>query len=299
VLSQPVALAKWLFAKLIFRFSIIFGLVILCLFTALLTLGLPFKLMDILWLLLLTGIYISLYFLISFLVNLFSRNSGTNAVILVSIWVFFVMIFPAIIGLLSTVLYPVPSRVKQLSEMRSEEKHAKEKGSKLLASFYEDHPELAVLEAPNEDAALKKYNDFWKIKYVVAKNITEHTQPIVEHHTQQIQSRRDLAGTLRFLSPAILYQESLHEIAGTSSRHYLAYQQQVQSFYVGWRKFLSEKVFRGQKMTKNDLLHLPQFNFQTDLFKRHLYTNTAVIFLYAVILLLLSVLLRRPVEKMV
>ena len=298
VLSQPVTLAKWLLVKIAFRFSIIYVIVSLCILIAVATLGLTLQMGDVLWLLLLTGVYISLYFLISLLVNLFSRNSGTNAVILVSIWVFFVMVLPSVIGLLSTALYPVPSRVKQLSEMRAEEKHAKEEGSKLLASFYEDHPELAVLEAPNEDAALKKYNDFWKIKYVIAKEIANHTRPIVQNHAQQIQRRRDLAGTLRFLSPAILYQESLNEVAGTSSRHYLSYQQQVQNFYEEWRKLLSQKVFRNQKMTQKDLLNLPQFHFQTNIVKSHISTNTIVIIIYALILLVISVLLRRPIEKM-
>ncbi|BBM83128.1 DUF3526 domain-containing protein [Candidatus Uabimicrobium amorphum] len=299
VLSQPVTLTKWLFVKLVFRFSVIFSMIVFCILIILPILDLSFSYMDTLLLLLLTGIYISLYFFISLLVNLFSRHSGTNAVILVSIWVFFVMIFPATIGLFATTLYPVPSRVKQLSEMRSAEKEAKEEGSKLLASFYEDHPELAVLEAPNEDEALKRYNTFWKTKYVVSKDIEEHTQPIIKHHAQQIQLRRDLSGILRFFSPAILYQESLNEIAGTSSRHYLAYQQQVQNFYDTWRKTISEKTFRNQKMTKKDLSNLPQFTLQTNLVKKNLYVNTVMITIYAVILLLLGILLRKPVDKMI
>jgi len=299
VLSQPITLGKWLLVKIIFRFAAIYSLVVFWLLLMLVTLGLSWTFTGVLWLLLLTGLYIGLYFFLSLLVNLLSRNSGTNAVILVSAWLFFVMIFPATIGLLATTLYPVPSRVKQLSEMRTAEKHAKEKGSKLLARFYEDHPELAISQASNKNAALKRFNTYLNTKYVVAKDIALHTRSIVAHHARQIQSRRELAGSLRFLSPAILYQESLNEIAGTSSRHFLAYQQQVQHFYMKWRKTISQKVFRNQMMTKEDLLNLPQFTMQTDVVKKHLYVNTTVIFIYAILLLFTGVLLRRPVEKIV
>ena len=51
---------------------------------------------------------------------------------------------PSLFNLLSTTVFPVPSRVEMIQAVRVASDEANAAGSTLLARYYEDHPELAT-----------------------------------------------------------------------------------------------------------------------------------------------------------
>ena len=101
--SQPINIRSWLLKKLIVRYFWVALIVVLTLIAVFLFLGVEWQatasyLPELFALIL---VYMLFWFALAFLVNLWINSSSKNAISLIGLWVFFVLLAPSILNQLS------------------------------------------------------------------------------------------------------------------------------------------------------------------------------------------------------
>jgi len=273
--SQPVSMYSWLLNKLIFRFVVLSGIVVFSI-----TLALLFYSVDVathagvfLKLLLLLLLYILFWFMLAFVVNLFGKSSGNNAVTLVSIWLALVLLIPSIISQSATSLNPVPSRIHMIHQYRVADAEANKRADEILKNYYRDHPELAPKDTTQEN----RYA--WILSYFASADIVDQSvRPIVNEYDAALAKQQAWVDKLRFLSPAILLQNGFNEIAGTSTAHYADFRKQVISFADVWKGYFKPRMFGNELMKAEEIAELPKHNYSThNVTSRYLADLTGII----------------------
>jgi ABC-2 type transport system permease protein len=255
--SQPVDLYSWLFHKLMLRFVVLSVIVTGCITLGLLIFNVDvagnlltwFKLISILL------FYLCFWFAVAFLVNLFGQSSGNNAITSVSIWLVFVLLIPSIISQLSTRLNPVPSRIHMMHEYRLASAKANKQADEIFKNYLRDHPELAARDTTAEN----QYD--WLLQYFASSEvINQSVKPIVDNYYTALNQQQQWVDNLRFLSPAILLQNSLNELSGTSTAHYAAFRKEVLAFADVWKNYFKPRMFANELMQSADIAQLPKPN---------------------------------------
>ncbi len=260
VLSQPVALRTIVTGKITLRAMVLVGTVVVFSAVALALGGVELASPGIgLRLLLWAGavaVYGAFWFSLAALVASFGRGSATSATILASAWLVLVVMLPSLFNLAVTTIYPVPSRVEMVQAMREASDEASAEGSKLLASYYEDHPELATGDAE------QAMTDFNMIRVAVNDDVERRVRPVVARYEQQIVAQQAAIDRLRFLSPAVLMQEALNDLAGTGTARHRHFVEQVDGFHAEWRGYFTPLIFQRAQVTSFD--DVPRFRFEEE-----------------------------------
>lgn len=257
-MAQPVSLYRWLFGKMMVRFIIMTSVVwVSILLTLMLAQPALINQWDtVLKLLLMLTAYVFFWFLIALAVNAFGKSSGTNAVAMISVWVVLVLLLPAVIGQLANSIYPIPSRINMINEMRVAQAEAEKRADKILESYYRDHPELAT-----PDTTVKNQYEFY-LKYFASQDeVRNAIRPVLEQYQSKLNAQQGWIRSLRFLSPTLVVQNSMNDMAGTSTPHYNAYRSQVIMFAESWRNYFLPRMFRNEIMKKEDFASLPSFEY--------------------------------------
>lgn len=198
--------------------------------------------------------YGAFWFALAVGVNALGRSSATNAVMLIAAWLAFALVIPSVINLVAAVAYPVPSRVELVQTTRKATTEASAQGSRLLAQYFEDHPELAGPAAGGTE-------DFAARAYTVQDAVERQVAPLLERFDEQLRRQHAVIGWARFFSPAILAQEALQDIAGTGKARYAAYQAQIDAFHQQWREFLLPLIFQKRPFTIEEFRAMPRYEF--------------------------------------
>jgi ABC-2 type transport system permease protein len=264
-LSQPVSLGTLVTGKVALRALLLIGIVVGFSILALLAGGASLTASGAgvrlaLWVTAVAG-YGALWFSLAVLVTSLGRPSAANATILATLWLVLVVMLPSLFNLLATTVYPVPSRVEMIQAVRVASDEATAAGSTLLARYYEDHPELAT------GGAEQAMNDFNVIRVAVDDDIARRVRPVVARYEDQIAGQQRLIERLRFLSPAVLMQDALNDIAGTGSPRHRHFLEQVDRFHTQWRGFFVPLIFQKARIDSVDAV--PRFTYQEE-------TTTAV-----------------------
>jgi ABC-2 type transport system permease protein len=180
--------------------------------------------------------YGAVWFALALYVASRGLGSAANATVLASIWLVLVVILPAVFNLAAATFYPVPSRVEMVPAVRVASDQANAEGSKLLARYYDDHPELAI-----GDAA-QSMTDFNVVRVAVNDDVERRVRPVVERYERQIAGQQALIDLLRFVSPAVLMQNALNDVAGTGVARHQAFMAQVDAYHRTWRAHFTPLV---------------------------------------------------------
>lgn len=256
-LSQPVSLATLMTGKVVVRALLLIGIVVGVSAFALLSTGTSFGAEGVatwftLWVAVVAA-YGAFWFALAVFVSALGRASASNATIVASAWLVLVVLLPAFFNLVVNALYPVPSRVEMVQAMREASDAANSEGSKLLAAYYEDHPELAV------GGAEQAMNDFNVIRVAVDDDVEQRVQPVMDRYDRQIQSQQRTIDSVRYLSPAVLMQDALNDLTGTGTPRHRHFLSQVAAFHSTWRAYFTPLVFKKATMTALDAT--PRFTF--------------------------------------
>ncbi|MEO9476521.1 MAG: DUF3526 domain-containing protein [Cyclobacteriaceae bacterium] len=281
VASHPISIYRWLIQKAFLRYFLLSGILVLILISSLLVAGVPLMqdfVRTFTFILLILG-YVLFWFILACLINLRKQSSSNNAVWLIGMWIFLVLLAPSLVNQLATSLYPVPSRARMINELRAVNAEAEKKADKLLESFLRDHPELAGFEGGSQG---------WKSYFATQDLIKREMQPILNEYKEKLQRQQDWVDQLRFISPALLLQNAFNKISGTSTTHYEEFRQQVNDFSLIWRDYFLPKIFRGETFTKTMIAELPEFAYEPPSTNKQSLTNTLAIFIYSLSLLVIA-----------
>lgn len=258
LLSQPVTLRTIIAGKTLVRALIAFVPVLLCA-----TLGITLAGVNplsaatlprfLLWMaaVLVYGLF---WFALAALVNARGQRGATNALILAGAWLGFVVLLPSALNALATTLYPVPSRVEYIQALREASESEAAERNKLMAAFYEDHPELSKDKVTRRD-------EFTLTKERLNQRMENLLQPLTVRFDAQLARQQQFINRFRFLSPALLMQEALTEIAGTGQARYRQFMVQADAYHQAWRASFYPRIARRELVSVNAFGQLPRFRF--------------------------------------
>jgi ABC-2 type transport system permease protein len=256
-LSQPVPLRTLATGKVALRAAVLVAVVVVATLAALLLGGVDLTAPGalarlVLWIAAVLG-YGAVWFAIALYVASRGLGSAANATVLASVWLVLVVVLPAVFNLAAATFYPVPSRVEMVQAVRVASDDANAEGSKLLARYYDDHPELA-----SGDAA-QAMTDFNMVRVAVSDDVERRVRPVVEHYERQIAGQQALIDRLRFVSPAVLMQNALNDVAGTGVARHQAFMAQVDAYHRAWRRHFTPLILARTPVL--DYRSLPTFSY--------------------------------------
>ncbi|MEM7765779.1 MAG: DUF3526 domain-containing protein [Pseudomonadota bacterium] len=221
ILAAPVALRDLVWTRLWFRNGIIW----LTAAIAMVFLGIVnddggdrFNRLGI-WL---TISLVYLMFWLAMIAYCVARFRSAKAVMssLVGAWLLFTLALPASIATLSEALYPTPSRLAFLSEIRTAQGDTNKNIAALTDGFMVDHPELTV-----GDEGLPS---FYRAAFLSGEAARVNTKPIIEAYEAAWSGRDRTVRWAQYLSPAVIAQRLLHLSAGADLNRQYRFQAQVQ-----------------------------------------------------------------------
>ncbi|MEO0527032.1 MAG: DUF3526 domain-containing protein [Bacteroidota bacterium] len=255
--SQPIGIQHWVLQKLGLRFFWLSVLVIGSLTIVFFAFGYdPFVQAGIFFGLLgLILAYMLFWFALSFLVNLWVGSSAKNAVVLLGLWVVFVLLVPSVLNQLGNTLYPMPSRTLMISKMRNLKADVTKKQDEILDNYLRDHPEYVINDTTQARGFYHKYMASKKL-------VKEELAPVLNSYEEQLQKQQNWIGKFKWISPAIIAQESMNRIAGTSTRDYESYRKQVVTFAQTWREHFMPFLYNNRDFSQKDYADLPSFDYE-------------------------------------
>ena len=255
--SQPVSLRTMVIGKILLRFAVFLVAVVGLALVAAVVVGIDLRAPGVLSRLALWAAAVALYGLFWFAaavtVTALGKPSATNAMTLAGAWLVLVVLVPSLLSMAVTTIYPVPSRVEMIQAMRVTSDEANAEGSKLLARYYEDHPELGTGDAQ------QAMNDFNMVRIAVGAEVERRVQPVLDRYARQLAAQQAIVQRARFLSPAILMQDALNDIAGTGTARHREFMLQVERYHSEWRDYFVRLVFQRARLA--DYRTIPAFEF--------------------------------------
>jgi ABC-2 type transport system permease protein len=259
--TAPVSVKKVVAGKVLSRLSIILSMAIGFSLIGLLASGVDFSAsenMSRIALFVAAIIFYALFwFAVAVLVNSFGLSSAANATIVGGVWVVVTVIVPSFLNLAATTLHPVPSRLEFVSKIREADNQTRSEGEKFLKSYYADHPELAPPDGLTQSQASQRF-------FAIRQERQKRLMPEVEQFDRQLDAQQTLVARYRILSPAVVMQETLNDIAGTSTARQRSYVEQIRETIGALQYFLVPKLMRRQVLSSADYDHIPRFQFREE-----------------------------------
>ena len=188
--------------------------------------------------------YGAFWFALSLAVAARPGGSAKHALTLVALWLGFVVLAPAAINLAVKALAPVPSRLDLVLALRGATDAANADRSKVLAAYYEDHPELAPKGAASEDFTL--------LRLATTARVERDLAPVLARYETQLARQQALVGRFALLSPALLAHTALAEAAGTGLARHRDFFRQAVGHHAALRAFFTPRIARKEKFTAFD-----------------------------------------------
>ena len=249
VLAQPVSLREVVAGKMIAR-ALLLALpitVLPALAGGVELLGLPLMMWTIAVL-----AYGSIWHGLALIVNARGWSAPANALVLAGVWLMFAIVGPATINLLIAVRYPMPSRVEAAVAARAATQDAAAQGSRQLGQFLQDHPTTANVgrDGMRQFAMLQAARD---------RQVADRLARVDAEFDAQLARQRRLAGWLSVLSPAMVMQEVLLEVAGTSTNRFEHFRAAAAAFQREWQRYFEPLVLDAATLTGAELAAAPMF----------------------------------------
>lgn len=259
VLAQPVTLRQVVAGKMLVR-------VVMLLVPAILIpiagaalaspLGGSFWLRAGVWAVSIT-VYAAIWHGVALIVNARGLAAPANALVLAGIWLLFAVVGPATANLLIAVQYPMPSRVEAAVQTRAATQDATVQGSRELGQFLQDHPTSANVgrEGMKQFAVLQAARD---------QNVADRLLAVEQSFEAQLRRQQRLASRLSLLSPTLIAQNVLLDVAGTSGARFDRFRAATAVFQRLWRAYFEPRVLDAATLTQRDYVAAPSFRFDDE-----------------------------------
>jgi ABC-2 type transport system permease protein len=149
------------------------------------------------------------------------RTATATVGALVGLWLLFTLALPATVATASEALYPTPSRLAMLSQVRIAQGETNRELAKVTEGFLMDHPDLSV-----GDESMPSY---LRAAFLSNQAARETTRPIVDGFEAAWAGRESTLRWAQYLSPSIIAQRLLLLSAGADLDRQHRFQSQVQA----------------------------------------------------------------------
>lgn len=293
IYSNPVNVSRWLIVKIFVRLVFVFGVVLITTLVLLSIFGvsLPAITSKLLKLALVLFLYSTFWFLLSFVINLAGFSSGKSLIVLTGCWVLFVFLIPSIINQVSKELHHIPARLELVNHHQQMYNQMESNLEVEKEALFDVHPNWKSDDPVTKDIS---NSTGWNIDYLAKQYIAQlKHQPKVEEYEAQIDERNEWLLKIRVISPTMIFQETISSLAGTSTDHYRSYLRQSKEYAQNYRVQVFKGLFTNHAFTSTEILELPKFEFDESQVKTSTSYETAILFLYLLLLSSISIILQK------
>ena len=278
VLAQPVTLGEVVAGKMIVRImKLLVPLLLITIGTAALfsPTGGSFWPRAALWAAAVV-VYGAIWHGIALVVNARGFTAPANALILAGIWLLFAVVGPSAVNLLIATSYPMPSRVEAAVQARAATQEATVQGSRQLGQFLQDHPTSGNVgrDGMRQFALLQAERD---------KRVADRLATVEATFNARLEQQRRLASWLSVLSPTMIAQGVLLEVAGTGTERFDHFRDETAAFQQRWRAYFEPRVLDAATLTREEYEAAPGFAYVDEPFSLTLRHVAAPIMVMAVI----------------
>lgn len=269
LLAQGVSFRRFLSGRLLFRFLMVFVLVILLSLTGYGINRVPFD-TFLPWLLIVI-MYLLFWFAVVYLVLSFRKSSAVSALILVSIWVLFLFFIPSALNNRYDPEDPENVHLSDLGREYSRGLWEMDK-ARLIDTLFRVKPEWARYPVKDSNVVrsvaysylnmLKLNEEGWNIDRTIMTDQKKHRK-------------------LDIINPAFSVQRALNNLAGTETDFYASFRKDASDYQAERLEVIHDYRLSGRKFTKEDFLGLPEFRVEKD--RRGLNALLPVLVLTAVV----------------
>jgi ABC-2 type transport system permease protein len=204
--------------------------------------------------LLLTIAYAAFWTAVGVRINASGHSSTYNAIAMFAVWLALTIIVPGALTVALTLIAPAPSRLIAIQTQRHLENQAASLGQRAMNEYQAERAELMPPGPPQWDDI--------QSRFIYTQTAQERRAlPLVREYEARLDEQQRLVDRMQFLSPAVLFLESLNALAGTDRRRAREYARQVEAFVDQWRRYAVPRSFRQRHMTPADFDALPSFEF--------------------------------------
>lgn len=258
LLSQPVSVYRLIGLKLLLRGSAVGGLLLLFLVAVLLLRGEGVSLSLLMVWSGSAALYILFWLILSFAVNVRKGSSAANGLILISCWIVWVFVIPACIQMAASTLHPVPPRSTLIEETRQVETEVRVDPAGLLEDWYEENPEM---RPENFDPDMYNFPLFWM---AIQEESARLLEPLASEYDRALESQYHFVNSARLLSPAVLMQDILNELAGSGYPRYRHFINQVDRFHREHIDYFKTRTYAHQQLRASEYDDLPRFEYEEE-----------------------------------
>jgi ABC-2 type transport system permease protein len=210
-------------------------------------------------------VYGAFWFALALAANATGRSSAANALALSVAWLAFLFVIPSAISFAATAAYPAPPRIEYLNAARKIEDDVRRERKVLIAQYLNDHPELPQwgwtmdnlgVGYPHVPEAMPEKVEFMEM--------IRRLQPVIARYEGPLTKQQEFADRCRFLSPAVLMQGALYDLAGTGRARREHFLRQVNTFNEEWNSFFEAKPFRREMVNAADYAVFPRFDYREE-----------------------------------
>ena len=261
VLSQPVTLRDVVAGKMIVRaVQLLTPVLLVPIATAALLSPIDgdFWIRAALWSIAI-AVYGAIWHGIALLVNARGLSAPANALILAGIWLLFAVVGPSCVNLLIAIRYPMPSRVEAAVQARAATQEATVQGSRQLGQFLQDHPTSGNVgrDGMRQFAQLQAQRD---------RQVAARLQAVESTFNAQLEKQRRLASWLSLVSPTMVAQGVLLDVAGTSTNRFDRFRDLASSFQERWQAYFEPRVLDAATLTPAEYAGAPSFTYLDESF---------------------------------
>ncbi len=192
-------------------------------------------------------LYQLFWFALSSWVISFRKHSNVNALVLLSFWLFLVVLMPAIMNNAVTSRYPVPEALTTMIKQRDGYHQKWDTNKKeTMEHFYEVYPQFEKYGNPPE-------NEFsWLWYYAMQHLGDEESRDESEAMQHKIAQRQKMSRQIAQLLPSMHTLLAFNDLAGTSLSNHIHFLQYTNSFHENTRLYFYPKIFSASASEEVD-----------------------------------------------
>jgi ABC-2 type transport system permease protein len=191
-------------------------------------------------------LYLLFWFSISFYIVSLQKNSNFNAVILLTIWLFLIIILPATINTYIVNKYPVPEALELTLKQRNAYHEKWDMDKKItMDQFYNHYPQFKKYPLPAEEFS-------WLWYYAMQQAGDDESAQQSKELMSKLEQRNKASQFIAQFIPTLHAQIQLNEIAKADLGNQLLYLKETQQFHEKLRLYFYPKIFENANVDKEN-----------------------------------------------
>jgi ABC-2 type transport system permease protein len=241
---QSRSALRYILSKVLTRMLFVYGMLLLLFLMAIIVLRLPMS-EALSAFVILSTLYITFWFALSFWLSMFKHSSGFNVLALLTIWVALTILAPAVVNNFVASAYPVPEAFSNIIKQRDSYHKKWDVDKKVtMDKFYAHYPQLKQYGDPDEN--------FWIWYYAMQQMGDDESVNESTAMREKLLQRDKTSRAIALAIPTMHAQMQLNDLAQTSLLDYLHLLDNAGNFHERTRLYFYPKIFTSSNPKDED-----------------------------------------------